>query len=173
MRKLVDVELSSRNGLYTELSFPTTPYSILDALEKLRLEANEEPEWFILRSLDSQDVIWRFDQCGSLTELNTLCEQLVQLDERQLAIVQGLVDMEEPIYIPMSRFIDIVYSTDRCHFLEGITDDAQLGRFCAENGFVSEADDLSDEAFELLDFAKIGQEFLQDVGGVFTPCQRR
>ena len=70
--------------------------------------------------------------------------------------------------VPLPRLIDMVYSTDRCHFVEEATDDYTLGRFCAENSFVPEADDLSDEAFELLDFARIGREFRQNEGGVFT-----
>jgi len=46
--------------------------------------------------------------------------------------------------------------------------DAQLGRFCAENGFAPEAENLPDAAFELLDFERIGRQFREAEGGVFT-----
>lgn len=46
--------------------------------------------------------------------------------------------------------------------------DVQLGRFCAENGFAPEAENLPDAAFELLDFERIGRQFREAEGGVFT-----
>ena len=46
--------------------------------------------------------------------------------------------------------------------------DAQLGRFYAENGFVPEVEHLPDKVFELLDFEKIGREARIGEGGVFT-----
>ena len=63
------------------------------------------------------------------------------------------------------QLIDLAYSTDCCHLVEGVVTDAQLGRFCTGNGFVPEAEGLSDKAFELLDFAKIGREFCEAAGG--------
>lgn len=171
MHKVFDVELSSENGS-TELALPAAPYAMLDALEKLRLADGEAPRWEILRINTANGITPYLDhESGSLFELNALCQQLTLLDEGQLAIVEGLAAMgyekgSRPI--PMPQLIDMAYSTDRCHLVEEATDDYTLGRFCAENSFAPEADDLSDEAFELLDFAKIGREFRQNEGGVFT-----
>ncbi len=170
MHKVFDVELSSEHGS-TELALPAAPYAMLDALEKLRLEDGEAPRWATLSVFNCERIADFMDEDGTLFELNALCQQLALLDEGQLAIVEGLAAMgyekgSRPI--PMPQLIDMAYSTDRCHLVEEATDDYTLGRFCAENGFVPEADDLSDEAFELLDFAKIGREFRQNEGGVFT-----
>ena len=171
MRKVFEVELASENGC-TQLALPAAPYALLDALEKLRLEDGEAPRWEILRISTANGITPYLDhENGSLFELNALCQQLALLDEGQLAIVEGLAAMgcekgSRPI--PMPQLIDMAYSTDCCHLVEGVVTDAQLGRFCAENGFVPEADNLSDEAFELLGFAKIGREFRQNEGGVFT-----
>ena len=171
MHKVFDVELSSENGS-TELALPAAPYAMLDALEKLRLEDGEAPRWEILRINTANGITPYLDhENGSLFELNALCQQLALLDEGQLAIVEGLAAMgyekgSRPI--PMPQLIDMAYSTDCCHLVEEATNDYTLGRFCAENGFVPEADDLSDEAFEQLDFAKIGREFRQNEGGVLT-----
>lgn len=169
MRKIFDVELSAESGFFTELSLPAAPYAMLDALEKLRLEKGQTPVWDILRCFISPELAGRLDPEGSLTELNALCEQLAQLNERQLAIVEGLAKLEGTEVIPMSRFIDMAYSTDRCNFLEDVVDDSQLGRFCAGKGLVPAVSGLAGEAFELLDFARIGRGFRQDAGGVFTP----
>ncbi len=171
MHKVFDVELSSENGS-TELALPAAPYAMLDALEKLRLADGEAPRWEILRINTANGITPYLDhESGSLFELNALCQQLTLLDEGQLAIVEGLAAMgyekgSRPI--PMPQLIDMAYSTDRCHLVEEATDDYTLGRFCAENSFAPEADDLSDEVFELLDFAKIGREFRQNEGGVLT-----
>ena len=171
LRKVFEVELGARSGHFTQLILPAAPYAMLDALEKLRLEEVEAPTWATLSVFNCERIADFMDEDGTLFELNALCQQLALLDEAQLAVVEGLAKMEyeqgaQPV--PLPRLIDMAYSTDRCHFVEEATDDYTLGRFCAENSFVPEADDLSDEAFELLDFARIGREFRQNEGGVFT-----
>ena len=171
MRKVFEMELGARSGHFTQLILPAAPYAMLDALEKLRLEDGEAPTWATLSVFNCERIADFMDEDGTLFELNALCQQLALLDEGQLAVVEGLAKMEyergaQPV--PLPRLIDMAYSTDRCHFVEEATDDYTLGRFCAENSFVPEADDLSDEAFELLDFARIGREFRQNEGGVFT-----
>lgn len=168
MRKMLDVEVGAESGIYIELTLPATPYAMLDAMEKLRLAEGEEPTWDILRCSASLELAGHLDPDASLMELNALCQQLAQLDEEQLAIVEGLTKMEGTEIIPISRLIDMAYSTDCCYFLEGIVNDSQLGRFCAGNGFLPEVDGLTDQAFELLDFERIGWEFRQSEGGVFT-----
>ncbi len=172
MRKVFEVELDGHNGVYTKLTLPATPCAMLDALEKLWLAEGEAPGWEILQSDAFPGVLMYLDQKGTLPELNALAQRFAALDEQELAIVEGLAIMEreqsEKSCIPLPRLIDLASNTDCCHLVEGVVTDAQLGRFCAENGFVPEADDLSDAAFALLDFARIGKQFRQEEGGVFT-----
>ncbi len=172
MRKVFEVELDGHNGVYTKLTLPTTPCAMLDALEKLWLAEGEAPGWEILQSDAFPGVSMYLDQKGTLPELNALAQRFAALDEQELAIVEGLAIMEreqsEKSRIPLPRLIDLASSTNCCHLVEGVVTDAQLGRFCAENGFVPEADDLSDAAFALLDFERIGKQFRQAEGGVFT-----
>ncbi len=170
MRKVFEVELASENGC-AELTLPAAPYALLDAMEKLGLREGEVPQWEVIQTYSCDKLYPYLDQNGSLTELNALCQQLALLGEQQTAVVEGLVKIEfehgsRPV--PMPRLIDMAYSTDCCHLVEGVTDDQTLGRFYAKNGFVPEADNLTDQQFELLDFAKIGREFRQAEGGVFT-----
>ena len=171
MRKVFDVELGAESGRFAALTLPAAPWSMQDALEKLCLKEGELPSWEVLETHSCDRIYPYLNQENTLFELNALCQQLSLLDERQTTIVEGLIkaDFDQGARpVPMQRMIDMAYSTDRCHFLDGITTDAQLGRFAAENGFVPEADDLPDEAFELLDFTKLGREFRQTGGGVFT-----
>lgn len=171
MRKVFEVELASENGC-TELTLPATPCTMLDALEKLELAEGETPRWELLRTREAGRAFQHLDQGnGSLAELNVLAQRLAQIDKSELMIFEGLAAMEkQPLMqpFPLPRLIDLAYSTDCCHLVEEATDDLTLGRFCAENGFVPEAEGLSDKAFELLDFTKIGREFREAEGGTFT-----
>lgn len=171
MRKVFEVELASENGC-TELTLPATPCTMLDALEKLELAEGETPQWELLRTYDIGRAFQHLDQGnGTLSELNALSQRLVQLDESELTIFEGLAAMEKkPLMqpFPLPRLIDLAYSTDCCHLVEGVVTDAQLGRFCAESGFVPGADSLTNEMFELLDFERIGKHFREAEIGTFT-----
>ena len=161
------------SGGTAELTLPAAPYAVLDALEKLQMEDGEKPRWEILQIYDCNSIVPFLDHGGPVQELNALCQRLAQLNEQEVAVVEGLAGIEcsdyaAPHPIPLPRLINMAYSTGCCHFVEGVVTDAQLGRFAAENGFVPEADDLPDEAFRLLDFERIGREFRQSEGGVFT-----
>jgi len=156
LRKVFEVELSSKNGC-TELALPATRYALLDAVEKLELREGERPDWEILQTPACHNIYPYLDPAGgTLSELNALTQRLAQLNEREHAVVEGLAKLaheqgERPI--ALSRLIDLAYSTDCCHLVEGVVTDAQLGRFCAEKSFVPGAEDLPDSLFELLDTA--------------------
>ena len=172
MRKVFEVELSSQEGFCAELTLPAAPYALLDAVEKLELADGEAPKWELLSAFDAGYIFCYLDQDdGSLPELNALAQQFARLSEPEVTIFEGLVAMEhmpmgQPF--PLPRLIDLAYSTDCCHCVEGVVTDAQLGRFCAGNGFIPEAENLSDAAFELLDFERVGKQFRETEGGAFT-----
>ncbi len=171
MRKVFEIEAASADGC-TQLTLPAGPYALLDALERLRLEPGETPRWELLSAYDAGYIFQHMDQDnGSLPELNALAQRFAQLDGAEITVFEGLAAMERvPVGqpIPLPRLIDLAYSTDCCHLVEGVVTDAQLGRFCAENGFAPEAENLPDAAFELLDFERIGRQFREAEGGVFT-----
>ena len=54
------------------------------------------------------------------------------------------------------RDLAVSAKTD-CYHVVDAADDAQLGRFYAENDFIPELDGVSDAVFEMLDFAGIGR----------------
>ncbi len=66
--------------------------------------------------MQSCDKIFPYlDPEGTLFELNALCQQLALLNEGELAVVEGLAELEcgeRPAPIPMPRLIDMAYSTD-------------------------------------------------------------
>ena len=164
------VELSGNGDSYAAVTLPLTPYEMLDTLDKLRMTPQDEPDWEICGFLAHRELHdWIGN--GSVYELNALCEKLSELNPQESTVFEGLVEMEkekDAKIIPMHRLLDLAYSTGQCHLLDDVHNAEQLGRFAAENGFVPEADDLSDKAFELLDFKKIGERFLRGEGGVIV-----
>lgn len=179
MKRIFQVRLwageGSERSIYEEggrraaITLPATSYELLDALDKLRLEAGASPHWRITTYHAFNDAIR--EKQGSLYELNALAKKLSELDDRQKVAYDGLRMMERRTTdapIALSRLIDLVYSTDCCHVVDKALDDARLGQFCAEKGFVPGAEDLPDDMFALLNFEKIGQEHRWQTGGVIV-----
>jgi hypothetical protein len=174
LRKILNVYLARANTPYSEayadLDLPASPYELLDALDKLRLDEGEAPYLQINEYYDFEELAPLLSGDAGLYELNALAQKLSELDERQQVSFKGLVQMEvnkKQGLIPMPRLIDLAYNTDCCHVTD-VPNDSQLGRFYAENGFVPEVEQLPDKVFELLDFEKIGREARIGECGVFT-----
>ena len=170
MNKIITIELTGKGDTYSVVTLPLTPYEMLDTLDKLRMTPQDEPDWEICQHLAHRELHdWIGD--GSVYELNALCTKLAELNDQESTVFEGLVEMEKQKgehIIPMHRLLDLAYSTGQCHLLDEVHSVEQLGRFAAENGFVPEADDLSDKAFKLLDFRKLGEQFMRGEGGVIV-----
>jgi hypothetical protein len=155
---------------YADLDLPASPYELLDALDKLRLDEGEAPYLQINEYYDFEELAPLLSGDAGLYELNALAQKLSELDEQQQISFKGLIQMEvnkKQGLIPTSRLIDLAYSVDCCLVADALND-AQLGRFYAENGFVPEVEHLPDKVFELLDFERIGREARIGECGVFT-----
>ena len=160
----------SHDGRSATLCLPATPYELLDVLDKTRVK--DMGELYV-----QIEEYHRFPQLAPLLEgeadlcqLNALAQKLSKLDDWQSISFEGLVNMEvekrEPFGIP--QLIDLAYSADCCYVAVDVEDDAALGKFYAENGFVPKVENLPDEVFELLDFQKIGRDCRTGECGVFT-----
>ena len=165
------------NEAYAKLDLPASPWALWDAMDKVRLQDGETLYLEI-------DDYYAFEQLMphlagsdiSLNELNDLAERLAKLDEVQGIAYRGLLEMavQEKVQsnggiITMQELRNLAVSAgaDCCHVVDA-ADDAQLGRFYAENDFVSELEGVPDTAFELLDFGKIGKAFRTGEGGVYV-----
>lgn len=165
----VYVANGDNSGLEVEL--PVTDHQMLDIMDKLRLAPGELP---YLEILDYHDFDY-LDKCmpclGNLYELNALAGRLAEMEPPDLAAFEGLVGMElqkKVEEVQISKLIDFAHSVDCCHVVPDAMTDYELGKFYAEYGFVPEVEDLSDAAFELLDFGKIGKDYRESEEGVFT-----
>ena len=165
------------NEAYAKLDLPASPWALWDAMDKVRLQDGETLYLEI-------DDYYAFDALAphlvnmdiGLNELNDLAGQLARLDTMQGIAYRGLLEMtvQEKVQtnggiITMQELRDLAVSAgaDCCHVVDA-TDDAQLGRFYAENDFVPELDGVSDTVFGMLDFARIGKALRTGEGGVYV-----
>lgn len=170
-------EGNPNSDAYAKLDLPASPWELWDALEKVRLQTDdilymEIEDYFAFEylspHLDGLEI--------SLNELNDLAALLSVLDEVQEAAFEGLFSMDVQkkvnanggvITLQDLRNLAVSAKTD-CYHVVDAADDAQLGRFYAENEFVPELDGISDKVFEMLDFAGIGRMMRCGENGVFV-----
>ena len=180
-KKILRVYLAKNDtpysAAYAKLELPASPWEVWDAMEKVRLQTDdilymEIEDYFAFEylspHLDGLDI--------SLNELNDLAAQLAALDEVQGIAFEGMFSIEVQrkvnanggvITLQDLRDLAVSAKTD-CYHVVDAADDAQLGLFYAENEFVPELDGISDEVFEMLDFAGIGRMMRQGENGVFV-----
>ena len=180
-KKIFEVYLAKEdvpnNEAYAKLELPASPWELWDAMEKVRLKDGEALYMeiddyyafeYLAPHLEELDI--------SLNELNDLAARLATLDEVQWIAFEGLFSMEVQkkvntnggiITIQDMRDLAVSAKTD-CYHVVDAADDAQLGRFYAENEFIPELDGVSNEVFEMLDFAGIGRMMRCSENGVFV-----
>ena len=170
-------EGNPNSDAYAKLDLPASPWVLWDALDKVRLQTDDilymeiEDYYafaYLAPHLDGLEI--------SLNELNDLAALLSALDEIQKVAFDGFLRMEVQhkvdtnggvITLQDLRDLAVSAKTDCYHVVEA-ADDAQLGRFYAENGFIPDLDGISDEVFEMLDFAGIGRMMRCGENGVFV-----
>ena len=170
-------EGNPNSDAYAKLDLPASPWELWDALDKVRLQTDDilymeiEDYYafeYLAPHLDGLEI--------SLNELNDLAELLSALDEVQEVAFDGFLRMEVQnkvntnggvITLQDLRDLAVSAKTDCYHVVEA-ADDAQLGRFYAENEFIPELDGISNEVFEMLDFAGIGRMMRCSENGVFV-----
>ena len=154
------------------LDLPASPWQLLDALDKARFRDADSLYLEIDEYYDYEDLANILPTVDlSLLELNDLAQRLSSLDARQRTAFEGILRMEMPKgdeEITVQRLRDFTESVDCCHVVPEAKNVYQLGRFYAENGFVPEIEDISEQVFELLDFYLIGRRIQQEECRIFT-----
>ena len=170
-KKIFEVYLAKEdvpnNEAYAKLDLPASPWEVWDAMEKVRLQTDdilymEVEDYFAFEylspHLDGLEI--------SLNELNDLAAQLAALDEVQGIAFEGMFSIEVQkkvnanggiITLQDLRDLAVSAKTDCYHVVDA-----------AENEFVPELDGISNEVFEMLDFAGIGRMMRCSENGVFV-----
>ena len=180
-KRIFEVYLAKKgvpnNEAYAKLDLPASPWELWDALDKVRLNEGEQLYMeiddyyafeYLAPHLEELDI--------SLNELNDLAARLATLDEVQGIAFEGMfsIEVQRKVnanggIITMQDMRDLAVSakTD-CYHAVDAADNAQLGRFYAENEFIPELDGVSNAVFEMLDFAGIGRMMRCSENGVFV-----
>ena len=180
-KKILRVYLAKNDtpysAAYAKLELPASPWEVWDAMEKVRLQTDdilymEIEDYYAFEylspHLDGLDI--------SLNELNDLAAQLAALGEVQGIAFEGMFSIAVQrkvnanggvITLQDLRDLAVSAKTD-CYHVVDAADDTALGRFYAENDFISELDGVSDAVFKMLDFAGIGRMMRHGENGVFV-----
>ena len=174
MRSIFDVYLakadSPGDNAYATLSLPAGPYELLDALERVRPDGPNDVDMMVEEYCGYEYLARYILPLPDLYGLNALAEKLSEFTEYEATAFHGLVQMEAgklDSKLSLRRLLDLAYSTDCCHVVAALND-SQLGRFYADNSFVLDVENLSDEAYDLLDFEQIGRKMRSGEDGVFV-----
>ena len=180
-KKILRVYLAKNDtpysAAYAKLDLPASPWEVWDAMEKVRLQTDDILYMEIEDYYDFEYLSPHLDGLDiSLNELNDLAAQLAALDEVQGIAFEGMfsIEVQRKVnanggFITLQDLRDLAVSakTD-CYHVVDAADDAQLGRFYAENDFIPELDGVSDAVFKMLDFAGIGRMMRHGENGVFV-----
>ena len=175
-KKIISIYMGNPdNSNHAELELPATPWELLDALDKLRLEDGQQLYWQV-EDMGRYDFLAPHLDGYDLYQFNALAEQLSTFSNADAVAFEGLVEMEIDKLcrsnggeLTLQRVLDLAYSADCCHVVQGITDDAALGQFYVENDFLPELENVPDSVLEMLDYEKIGRSMREGEGGVLTP----
>ena len=180
-KKILRVYLAKNDtpysAAYAKLELPASPWEVWDAMEKVRLQTDDILYMEIEDYYDFEYLSPHLDGLDiSLNELNDLAAQLAALDEVQGIAFEGMFSIAVQrkvnanggvITLQDLRDLAVSAKTD-CYHVVDAADDAQLGRFYAENDFIPELDGVSDAVFKMLDFAGIGRMMRHGENGVFV-----
>ena len=179
MRKVCEVYLvssSASDERGVELTFPVSQYEMMDAFEQIHTKSSGDVYWQVDEFYCFDYLAPHLDESMSIFEFNSLTEQLSKLGGYQETALEGLLQMqmnkhmqENSGIITVPELMLLTSNVDRCHVLADVHSDEALGKFYVENGFREDLDDLPDNVYDLLDYAKIGKQMRTDEAGTFTP----
>lgn len=152
------------------LNLPATPAEVSEACAWFeRLGISQEQVKIVgasspVRTLDKYIVSHGdLHRAGDLDKLNTLAEQLEQMDKRQQDILGGAIDAES--ISSLDDVLGVSSNLDRYVFLPNIVTNEELGKFLVDTGYK----DFPEETHPYLNYAAIGMEYYTNNGGAYGP----
>ena len=176
-RDIFTAKLFTQGGIVGEvedisITLPAPPWELVDVLERVHLFGNKAAYTVEVTHTKLGYLFSALPPNPSLHELDILAHRLAELTDRQRDCFEGLVMMDMTgktrKSIPLERLINMTFSTEECQISYEAHDDASLGKFYADNGFVPELEPLPEQIYSWLDYGKIGKEMREGEGGAFT-----
>jgi len=102
---------------------------------------------------------------GDLHTLNQLAQRIESMDEYEQETLCAWVNAQESCSAD-----DALHASHNLHCIDfhPVSSDEMLGEFALDSDFFDEYNDLPDEVFDMLDRAKVGVQYREQVGGVFV-----
>ena len=143
---------------HATLTLPALPYTLRDALEKVRLREGDElyvqiESWHRGGFLSAMLM-----EVPKLHELNLLAEKLSQMDAQELKKFEGLVTIsvgDSSEAVSVVSLINIAASTSAAMLIPASSDE-ELGKYCVKNDMIPALKDIPENVREMLDYDKIG-----------------
>ncbi|OLN30067.1 antirestriction protein ArdA [Desulfosporosinus metallidurans] len=153
-------------GAYLRL--PANQNEMQDAMERARITASQP--FKIVECYNNQgEYIDFIPENPSLDELNFIASRLEEMEDWQKIAFKGLVQMEKTPPT-MQTLINITYNMDDIQCVP-VKNDAELGEFYLDNGFVDAVNEIPDEymegILEFIDLEKVGRIQRKAEGGVY------
>ena len=152
------------------LNLPATPAEVSEACAWFdRLGISQEQVKIVgasspVRTLDKYIVSHGdIHRAGDLEKMNTLADQLEQMDKRQQDILGGAVDSE--CISSLDDVLEVSSHLDRYVILPNIVTNEELGRFLVDTGYKG----FPEETHPYLNYAAIGMEYYTNNGGAYGP----
>ncbi|NBI65951.1 hypothetical protein D1646_03815 [Pseudoflavonifractor sp. 60] len=159
-------------GYSIGLNLPTTPTAAADRLSALR-EGLETTAPVQISSVDSPvSNLYPYIQHTDLDnetdfrKLNVLAERIDSMPQEKQQLFSGALELE--CTGDLDHAIHIADNMDRFELFPKITTDEELGRFLVDTSFVTGKFSFPESARPYLDYAKIGAEQRDSIGGVYT-----
>lgn len=159
------------------LSLPASYWSVQDGLHRLGVE---EEAALLIHFVDCprlpvfSDWLWSQTEQGSvlgtLSEWNYLALLLEGMDSFADKRLEALAEaLEESRTDTIQAVIGFVLWAADGVFLESILDDAALGKFCLESGYLKDQARFLEQMKGYLDYSQIGKSWREADGGIYTP----
>ena len=157
---------------YSSLFLPTSSQTIIDAEHEARLDFARVS----MAPIEIEDCkrVPLFEELTfeplNLDELNYLAARIGSFDEPELAVYNALLPkiVKENNMISVRDAINLTYSIDNIPVMSHVTNDADLGDMLLDTDVLPEYSSLSEAVINMLDSEKVGKQYREKVGGIFS-----
>ena len=157
---------------YSSLFLPTSSQTIIDAEHEARLDYVRVS----MAPIEIEDCkrVPLFEELTfeplNLYELNYLATRIGSFNESELAVYNALLPkiVKENNMISVRDAINLTYSIDDVPVMSHVTNDADLGDMLLDTDVLPEYSGLPESVINMLDSKKVGKQYREKVGGVFS-----
>ena len=147
--------------------FPTTKEEIIQTFEEIGIDGVTYEEFFITDyDISISGVYDCLSEYASIDEINYLATKIAELDEGQLEIFQSAVGLDN-YYSSLKYLINLTDNLDCFDYLEGVTDDYDLGYYWINESGCYDTDSMG-HLYNYFDYERFGRDISLEESGIYT-----